>query len=229
MISSFLDCFLSLSLSLFLSFLNRFRLALLRARYQPISLADPFHFVPRTRSHWWFVFALSFSIFLSFLCFWQISSKTLSGWNSLFLSPFGLAETGWHRLPTGFVGWYRVFLVPFFFFFCCYRVSAVVTSIEFGAGGAARRPLGHVTRTSANHRSSTESTCFFFVCFFFCLNLLFFYFVCHTEHAGCMVFIFLFFLFFLFLLLNGFHRFSCWCSTPSTVRFLPSLLGFPSS
>ena len=66
----------------------------------------------------------------------------------------------------------------------------------------------------------------FFCLFFFCLNLLFFYFVCHTEHAGCMVFIFLFFL---FLLLNGFHRFSCWCSTPSTVRFLPSLLGFPSS
>ena len=137
------------------------------------------------------------------------------------------------RVGTGFqrVSWDGTgfFWSLFFFFCCCYRVSAVVTSIEFGAGGAARRPLGHVTRTSANHRSSTESTCFFFVCFFFFLNFFFFYFVCHTEHAGCMVFIFLFFLFFLFLLLNGFHRFSCWCSTPSTVRFLPSLLGFPSS
>ena len=132
------------------------------------------------------------------------------------------ASNGFRGMVPGFFG-------PFFFFFV-----AVTEFLRWwrrlnSAPGV--RLVGHWVTWPAPPPTTgaLPNRLVFFCLFFFCLNLLFFYFVCHTEHAGCMVFIFLFFLFFLFLLLNGFHRFSCWCSTPSTVRFLPSLLGFPSS
>ena len=106
------------------------------------------------------------------------------------------------RVGTGFqrVSWDGTgfFWSLFFFFCCCYRVSAVVTSIEFGAGGAARRPLGHVTRTSANHRSSTESTCFFLFVFFLSKFAFFLFRLPHRTRWLYGFYFFIFFIFFIF-------------------------------
>ena len=100
------------------------------------------------------------------------------------------ASNGFRGMVPGFFG-------PFFFC-CCYRVSAVVTSIEFGAGGAARRPLGHVTRTSANHRSSTESTCFFLFVFFLSKFAFFLFRLPHRTRWLYGFYFFIFFIFFIF-------------------------------